>query len=138
MAADTYIVAYLHEVVDLGTLPDDRIPDRPPIDRRSGADFDVILDDYASDLGHLQVPFPAHHEAEAVLSDAAARMNDDAIADQTMGDRRIGADGAIAADPHLRADHRIGADNRAAADFGLCSDHSAGLNGGAVFDARTG
>ena len=41
-------------------------------------------------------------KAEAVLADPAAGMDDDAVADQRMRDRRMRADRAIAPDPHIR------------------------------------
>ena len=37
-----------------------------------GADLDVVLDDDAADLRHLEMPLRAHGEAEAVLPDPHA------------------------------------------------------------------
>ena len=54
---------------------------------RVGADLDVVLDDDAADLRHLEVPLRPHGEAEAVLPDAHARMQDHAVADKRMGHR---------------------------------------------------
>ena len=49
-------------------------------------------------------------------------MDDDAIADQRMLDRRAGADRAVAADAHARPDDRADRDHRAGADLGIGAD----------------
>ena len=49
---------------------------------RVGADLDIVLDDDAADLRHFEVPSRPHGEAETVLSDPHAGMDDDAVADQ--------------------------------------------------------
>src|SRR3989304_4498173 len=100
MPADADIVAYLDQVVDLGALADHGVANGAAVDGGAGADLDVVLNDDASDLRHLEVALRSHYEAEAVLPDLAARMNDDAVADQRGGDRRPGADRANAPDPH--------------------------------------
>ena len=92
MPADDDVVADLHEVVDLGALADDGVAVGAAIDRRAGADLDVVLDDDAADLRHLEVAARAHREAEAVLADARAGMHDDAVADQRADDGGAGAD----------------------------------------------
>ena len=79
---------------------------------------------------------PPHDVAEAVLADHAARMNNDAVADQSMGDHRAGADRTLAADAHLGADRRAGADKRTGADFGAWADDRARIDDDAVFQAR--
>src|SRR5674476_443715 len=82
--ADADIVAYLHQVVDLGALADHGVANGAAVDGGGGADFDIVLDDDAPDLRHLEVALSSHHEAEAVLTDLAARMNDDAIPEQRV------------------------------------------------------
>ena len=49
---------------------------------------------------------------------------------------RLGADHAVAADPHLRADHRVGADQRARADLGAGTDHRARIDDDAGLEPR--
>src|SRR5664279_4941971 len=90
--ADADIVAYLHQVVDLGALADHGVANGAAVDGGTGADFDIVLNDDAPDLRHLEVALSSHHEAEAVLTDLAARMNDDAIPEQRVGDHCPGAD----------------------------------------------
>src|SRR5881398_1559128 len=58
------VVAELHEIVDLGTAPDDRIAERRAVDRAVGADLDVVLDDDAARLGNLAMPRAVEGEAE--------------------------------------------------------------------------
>ena len=65
-------------------------------------------------------------------------MNDDPVADQSIGDHGAGADRAIAADPHLGTDHGVRADHGAAADLGARPDRRAGFDGDAVFQPRGG
>ena len=49
------VVADLHEIVDLGAFADDRVAIGAAVDRRPGADLDVVLDDDAADLRHFQM-----------------------------------------------------------------------------------
>ena len=119
------VVPDLDEIINFRALADDRVLKGAPIDGRIGADLDVVLDDDPADLRHLEVPAGAHGEAEAVLADAHARMDDDPVADEGMGDGRQGADVAVAADGDAVADHGAGGDARAAPDAGLGGDDGA-------------
>ena len=83
MPANADIVAYLDQVVDLGAFADDGVADGTTIDRGAGPYFDVVLNNDASNLRDLEVSFSPHHESEAVLTDLAARMDDDPVTDQT-------------------------------------------------------
>ena len=65
-------------------------------------------------------------------------MNDHAVADQRMDDRRAGADRAIAADADPRTDHRAGRDQRAGADLGSRPDHRQRIDRDARFEPRRG
>src|SRR3990172_696364 len=136
MPANADIVAHLDQVVDLGALADYGVANGAAVDGGAGADLDVVLDDDASDLRHLEMALGSHYEAEAILPDLAARMNDDAVADQRGGDRRPGADRAIAPDPHPGPNHGSGSDHAAGADLGARPDHRARLDGDAVFQPR--
>ena len=102
MPPDDDVVADLDQIVDLGAFADDRIAVAAAVDRRVGADLDVVLDDDPADLRNLQMSGPAGNIAESVLADADARVEDDAIADQRVDDGRPGADRRFAADPHAR------------------------------------
>ena len=52
---------------------DHRVADGAAIDRGTGADLDVVLNDDAPDLRDLDVAASPMHKAEAVLTDLAAR-----------------------------------------------------------------
>ena len=119
------VVPDLDQIINFRAFADDRVLKGAPVDGRIGADFDVVLDDHPADLRHLQVPAGAHGEAEAVLADAHARMDDDPVADEGMGDGRQRPDVAVAADGDTVADHGAGGDARAAADAGLGADDGA-------------
>ena len=127
----------LHQVVDLGALADHRVADRAAVDRGVGADLDVVLDDDAADLRDLAVAARAQQIAEAVLTDAAAGMDDDAVADQRVDDGRARADrrsrGRSARPGRSR---QSGADHGAGADLGARTDHRAGIDRDAAFEPR--
>ena len=53
MLADGDVVGDLHQVVDLRPLPDQRVAAAAAVDRRVGADLDVVADDHAPELRHL-------------------------------------------------------------------------------------
>ncbi len=127
MTADHHVVGDLHEVIDLGALADHRVARGAAVDRRVGADLDIVLDDDPADLRHLQVAVRAHGEAEAVLADAGARMDDDAVAEQRVAEGRAGADRAIPADPDVGPDRpRSAPITRARADLGTGTDTAPG------------
>src|SRR5665213_3080472 len=134
MPANANIVADLDQIVDLGALADHGIADGATVDRGAGADLDVVLDDDAPELRHLKVAAQTQHEAEAVLTDLAARMNDDPVADQRVGDDGSRPDRTMASDAHLGADDCRCPDDGAGADFDPRPDHRAGLDGDAAFE----
>src|SRR6185437_2253611 len=136
VTADADVMADLDQVVDLAALANDRVANGAAVDGGTGADFDIVLNNDAADLRDLQMAAAAHHEAEAVLPDLAARMDDDAIADQRVADDGSRADRAVAPDPHLSSDHCGGADDGAAADLGARPDHRARLDRDAALQPR--
>src|SRR6185437_554841 len=136
MAADTYVVADLDQVVDFGALADDGVANGATIDGCAGADFNIVLDDDTPDLRDLQMAGGTQQEAEAVLTDLAARMDGDAIADQRVADDTSGADRTFAPDPHVGSDHGGGPDDGAAADLGARPDHRARLDRGSALKPR--
>src|SRR5262245_13019838 len=137
MPANADIVAHMNQVVDLCALADDRVADCTTIDGRAGPYLDIVLNDNAPDLRHLEMPIAAHHVSKAVLTDLAARMNDDPVADQGIGHDRTRADRAVAPDPDSGANHGVGCYHAAAADFGAGTNHRARLDSHAVFGQGT-
>ena len=129
----------LDQIIDLGALADHRVAAGAAVDRGVGADLDVVLDDDAADLRHLQVPLRPHGEAEAVLPDAHAGMEDDAVADEARG-RRSRSAPIEQSRPIFTCGPitRMGADEGAGADFGRRSDDGAGIDRDAVLQPRRG
>ena len=83
MPADGHIVADLDLIVDFGALADHGIAQAAAVDGGAGADLDVVLDQDTAGLRHLQMALGAEEdEAVAVLSDAAAGMDQHVVADQ--------------------------------------------------------
>ena len=138
MPPDADVVRDLHEIVDLGALADDGIARRAAIDRDVGADLDIVLNDHAAGLRDFLMALRRRQEAEAVLANAGAGMNDHAVPDQGMRDGRVGADGAIAADRDARADDGAGGDQRARPDLGARSDDGERIDRDAGFQPRGG
>src|SRR6185312_12120449 len=104
MPANADIVTYLNQVVDLRSLANDGILDSTAVYGRSCADLDVVLYDHAAHLWHFEVAFSSHHKSKPILTNLAAGMNNDTIAYQRIGDRRIRTDRTISADPYVGAD----------------------------------
>src|SRR3954469_14892316 len=72
MLADGDVVGDLHQVVDLRPLPDQRVAAAAAVDRRVGPDLDVVADDHAPELRHLDMALRPHRIAEPILPDAHA------------------------------------------------------------------
>src|SRR4029077_17516424 len=85
---DLDVVRDLDEVVDLGPLPDHGVADRAAVDGRIGAYLHIVLDDDAPALGDLIMAPHAWKVSEAILPDPHTGMDDHAITDQRMGNRR--------------------------------------------------
>ena len=80
--AKDHAVRNLHEVVDLRARLDPRLADRRPIDRRVGADLDIVLDHDRRGLRDLFVrAVRTRREAVAVAADHGAVLDDHARAD---------------------------------------------------------
>ena len=91
----------VHEVVDLGAGADARLADRRAIDRRVGADLDVVFDHDVGVLRNLQVrAVLLPREAEPVAADDDAVVQRHAIADDdALANRDLRVDDAVVADP---------------------------------------
>src|SRR5262245_43315547 len=136
MPSDHHVVPDLHEIINFRALPDHGVAQGATVDGGIGADFDAILDDHAADLRHFQVTGLAHGEAESILADCHSGMNDDPVADESMGKGDIRPDIAVPADMHAVADDAACRDRRVAADPRLGPDHGARLHAGARLELR--
>ena len=122
------VVSNLDLIIDLGAFADNRIAIGAAVDRGIGADLDVVLDNDAADLGNFQVALATHREAETILANHDAGMDDHAIADQRVQDHRIGGNRTIAANGNGRSDYGISAYDCCFADFRALADDRARLD----------
>src|SRR5258708_34985234 len=98
----------LERVMDRGGFADQGTAGGAAVDRRVGADLDVVLDDDPAGLRDLDRTAPGRGIAEAGLADPAARMDDDAVADERVPEGGAGADRAVAADAPAPTEHGVG------------------------------
>jgi len=115
--------------------PTARRPAARAVDRRVGADLDVVADDDVADLGHLVVAPGVERVAEAVAADDDAAVEDAPPADRALlADRDLGIDEAVVADDRARADvaprheHGAVADDRVGLDDAVGADRDSGAD----------
>ena len=128
MPADHHVVPDLNQIINFGALADHGVAQRAPVDRRIGADLDIVLNDHAADLRHFQVALPTHGEAEPVLADGDAGVESDLLPTSAWVTRGVRPDIAVAADMHAVADHAARGNSWCRARCGLGADHRAGLD----------
>src|SRR5262249_28325062 len=103
--ADAAIVRDLHEVVDLRAAPDKRYRERAAVDRRAGADLDVVLEFDRTELRNLLMLAGVEPIAEAVRPDHGVGVNEDAMTDnRPVIQHRVRVDDDIIAEPTIRSD----------------------------------
>ena len=86
MLADLYVVSDVDLVIDLGAVADPRVFDRAAVDGGARADFDIVANHHPPELRDLEMAARARDEAEAVLADMDAGMEDGAVTDDGMKD----------------------------------------------------
>ena len=136
MPADRTVVSDLDQIVDFGAFADDRVARGAPIDRRIGADFDVVLNDGPPRLRDFLVTLRRRQIAEAVLADACAGMDDHPVADQSVQDRSARADRAVAADTNVGSYNHARSDQRVRSDLGARPDNRERIDGHAGLESR--
>src|SRR6267154_412386 len=149
MGADAHVMADLDLVVQLDAVLDHRVVERAAVDRRVGADLDVVAYKGTPRLRNLDpAPRIARH-AETVGADHHAGMNQCALADEAtridghrrsqaavLADLRVFTDGAIGIDHGALAQPRSAADMTARAHRGRCGDFGARFDHRARMDSR--
>src|ERR1035438_10327942 len=80
MVADRHVVSYLHQVINLGALADDRRPESAAINGHIRPDLHVVADDDIADLRNLAVRAVVEHVAEAVRAHDRTGMDAHAFA----------------------------------------------------------
>jgi hypothetical protein len=59
-------MADMHEVIQLAAILDDRIVERSAVDRRIGADLDIVADQHPSDLRNLDPILTIRRKPETI------------------------------------------------------------------------
>jgi len=86
VVADLNVVGDLHQIVDLRSVADAGRRHRRSIDRRVGADLDVVADDHVAHLRNLvQLAARFRNESETVAADDDAAVNPSPLADDRSG-----------------------------------------------------
>ena len=114
--ADLAVVADLHQVVDLGPRADARRLEGAAVDRRAGADLDVVADLDVAELRHLDVPAVLQPVAEAVGPEHRVGVDDDAVAEHgAVVEHDVGIEVHVVAEPAVAADDHAAVDPAASA-----------------------
>src|SRR5579862_10051873 len=122
-----HVVPDLNEIINHGTGSDHGVRLGAAIDRRVGADLDVIAKTHEPQLRHLDRRRGVWSKAEPVLADPDAGIDPHPRAGDAMADRGVGANPNIIAKNDGTSDHRVGADEATLADLHLGTDHRMSL-----------
>src|SRR6202790_1792474 len=80
-ASDADAMRDLHEVVDAGASPDDRVGHAASVARAVFAYFPIVMDDHPGDLRHGHEALRRDGEAEPFLADAHTGVNANSISE---------------------------------------------------------
>ena len=115
----------LYLVVEFDAIFNHRVIERATVNRRTGADFDIVADDHGSGLRNLHPFAILGGKAEAVAADNCAGMNDRVTANFHAGvNRNVGIQQRTRANLRAGADNRIGADGYAGTELRRRVNHS--------------
>src|SRR5262249_55927570 len=81
-ATNRHVVPDLDQIINHRTVADDGVGPGAAVDRRIGADLDIVADDDAAELRDADMAARIGGEAEAVLADPGAGKDGDARADE--------------------------------------------------------
>jgi hypothetical protein len=136
MPADHHVVGNLHQIVDLRAFADHGVAVAATVNGAVGADLDVVLNDDAPGLRHLEMAVGARNEAEAILADPDPGVQHHPVADERVGYGGTRPDDAASADSDARTDDRARRDQGIPADFCARADDGEGLHRHARLKAR--
>src|SRR6185312_8290496 len=122
-APDPHIVTDLDEIIDHRAGTDHRIVPGTAVDRRVGADIDIVADHHPAELRYLDRSDRIGSEAESGLADPHAWMQHHPRTDEAVTQRHIGRDAAVVAELDRGADHRIRPNRAACAEPGPALDN---------------
>src|SRR4030095_5039208 len=117
MTPNLHVMSNLHQVIDLGPLPDPSPAKPGAIDRRICPNFHIVIHLYDAGLGNLNLSPAMKLKPEAVAAQNHAAMNDDAV-----------PDGATSADRDTIRYLAVFADDGVVTDVGSCADDGSGAN----------
>src|SRR6202167_1739389 len=121
------VVADVHQVIDLRSLPNARFIERSAVDRRVSADLYIVLDHQPAHLGKFLVASTLRiaNVSEAIASENGARMHNHAVAQRSACiDRDLRINFAVPPNLHPSRNRATGADPRALADFRVRPDNA--------------
>ena len=127
--ADFAVVRDHDVIVDFGAFADNRRVVSAAVDRRAGADFDVILDDDVSKLRRQDVNAGRRIVPETVRSDDAVGVKEAVFADYAVFvNDDVREKFGIFADFNARLQDDAGVNRRVVADFNVVADNGAGTD----------
>src|SRR5271166_6257761 len=138
MAANADVVCDLHEVIEARAGADNRVAQRAAVDRRVGADLDVVADHHAAQLWRGDEAPRRRGEAEAFLADPRAGVNHYPRAEYRVADAGMRADAAVRTEDHAFVDHRAGPDPATRTDRRVGADEGVGADLRGHVNARPG
>jgi hypothetical protein len=83
--ANPHVVTHLHQVIELGSTPDDRVVDAPSIDARMGPDLNLVLEDAVADVGNADVFLPIPQVTEALSTQYGPGLEHHTVSDPGAG-----------------------------------------------------
>lgn len=136
---DVAVVSDLDQIIDLRAASNTRFVEGCAIDRRIGSDFDVVLDDDATPLGHGDgTTIFVRHVAEAIRAEYDTGLKYDAIPDSSvLAQDSARVDPTITADLDLRHQSCVRRDDAAGAHATIRPHDRAGFDRRRRVDDRT-
>ena len=143
----------LDEIIELGTTPDSRLPEGPPVDTSSRSDLDIVLNDdvpqrmnsndfgvEVSDFAGLANGFNApgltRHKRKSISADRRIGLNYDSAADLApIADANAGVKQRMVTDCDIRPDVDVGDKPTMIADPAVWTNPAKWTNRGVLADA---
>jgi hypothetical protein len=125
VSANSAVVGYVAEVIDLGALSNHGVLEHAAVNTRIRADGHPVLDHDAAQMGNVDGAGCVAGDAEALLPDHGASEDIHFIAYEGKSDRSTRADAAAAANSDTWTDDGIGANFSARADFSIWANDRA-------------
>lgn len=123
MLPNLHVVSDLHQIIDLGPLPDPSAAKSGSINGTVRADFHIVIHLHDPCLRNLDVATTLKLEAEAVAAQDNPGMENCPVADDAAS-----PNGHAIRDATILTDHGVMTDVAAGSDNGTCADPGAGFN----------